>query len=94
MLKSDRSPHGGAVATRRPRPQQPQLYIDIDCGIVIRSTIMEFDLKWVRMARYELILRLDGALWVRIMLKPLLTPKTAIEGSRIQEESKNIDFFH
>ena len=24
--------------------------------------IMEFDLKWVHMARYELILKLDGAL--------------------------------
>ena len=35
--------------------------------------IMEFDLKWVHMARYELILRLDGALWLRIISKPLLT---------------------
>ena len=32
---------------------------------------MEFDLKWVHMARYELILKLDGALWLRIILKPL-----------------------
>ena len=37
--------------------------------------IMKFCLKWVHMARYELILRLDGALWVRIIFKPLLTPK-------------------
>ena len=39
---------------------------------------MEFDLKWVHMARYELILRLDGALWLRIILKPLheMTKKT------------------
>ena len=36
---------------------------------------MEFGLKWVHMAQYELILRLDGALWLRIILKPLLTPK-------------------
>ena len=36
---------------------------------------MEFDLKWVHMARYELILKLDGALWLRIIFKPLLTPQ-------------------
>ena len=36
---------------------------------------MEFALKWVHMAPCELILRLDGALWLRIILKPLLTPK-------------------
>ena len=35
--------------------------------------IMEFYLKWVHTARYELILRLDGALWLRIISKPLLT---------------------
>ena len=36
---------------------------------------MEFDLKWVHMVWYELILRLDEALWLRIIFKPLLTPK-------------------
>ena len=41
--------------------------------------IMEFDLKWVHMARYELILRLDGALWLTIIFKPLLTPKRAMK---------------
>ena len=40
---------------------------------------MEFDLKWVHMARYELILKLDGALWLRIIFKPLLTQKGAIK---------------
>ena len=39
------------------------------------SKIMEFDLKWVHLARYELILRLDGALWLRIIFKPLLDTK-------------------
>ena len=34
--------------------------------------------KWVHMARYELILKLDGALWLRIILKPLLAPKGTI----------------
>ena len=43
------------------------------------SKITEFGLKWVHMARYELILRLDGALWPRIIFKPLLTPQTAIK---------------
>merc|ERR1712185_343071 len=47
-------------------------------GISICSKIMEFDLKWVHMARYELILRLVTALWLRIILKPLLTPQRAI----------------
>ena len=40
---------------------------------------MEFDLKWVRMAQYELILKLDGALWLRVISKPLLTPQRAIK---------------
>ena len=31
------------------------------------------------MARYELILRLDGALWLRIIFNPLLTQKGAIK---------------
>ena len=30
---------------------------------------MEFCLKWVHMARYELILRLDGALWLGIIFQ-------------------------
>ena len=44
---------------------------------------MEFGLKCVHMARYELILRLDGALWLRIILKPLLTPKGAFKTPKI-----------
>ena len=37
--------------------------------------IMNIGLKWVHMARYELILRLVGVLWLTIIFKPLLTPK-------------------
>ena len=48
-----------------------------------RIKIMEFDLKWVHMARYELILRLDGA-----FLNPPLTQKKAMEGPQIQKEFK------
>ena len=47
----------------------------MDVGIIICSKIMELDLKWVHMAQYELILRLEGALRLRIIFKPLLTPK-------------------
>ena len=39
---------------------------------------MEFDLKWVHMARYGVILRLDGALRLTMIFKPLLTQKKAI----------------
>ena len=41
--------------------------------------IMEFDLKWVHIDRYEVILRLDGALWLTIISKPLLTQKWFIK---------------
>ena len=40
--------------------------------------IMKFDLKWVHMARYELILKQDRAIWLRIILTPFLAPKEAI----------------
>ena len=37
--------------------------------------IMKIGLKWVHMARYELILRLDGAYWLPIISEPLLISK-------------------
>ena len=43
---------------------------------------MEFDLKWVHMARYVLILKLDGALGLRIISKRLLTPKMAMKDEK------------
>ena len=51
---------------------------------------MKFGLKWVHMARYELILRLDGALWLTIISKTPLTPRKAMEGQKNQKESKNV----
>ena len=48
---------------------------------------MELGLKWVHMARYELILRLDGALWLTIIFRPLLTPKRANNASFGQWEA-------
>ena len=41
--------------------------------------IIKIGLKWVHMARYELILRLDGALWLPIISGPLLTQKWPIK---------------
>ena len=47
---------------------------------------IEIGLKRVHMARYELILRLDGALWLRTIFKPLLTPKGAIKIKKIKKQ--------
>ena len=52
--------------------------------LVYQEQIRFFGLKWFHMGRYELILRLDGALWLTIIFKPLLTPQRAIT---IQVES-------
>ena len=46
------------------------------------------DVKWVHMARYELILRQDGAIWLRIISKPLLIPKWYIESKNDPKISK------
>ena len=43
--------------------------------------IMEFDLKWIPMAQYKLILKQDGASWLRIILKPVLATKGWANGS-------------
>ena len=48
--------------------------------------IMKFDLKRIHMVRYELILRLDEALWLRIIFQPLLTPKRLMDGPKISKE--------
>ena len=48
---------------------------------------MEFGLRWVHMARYELILRLDGTLWLMIIFRPLLTPKRVNDASFGQWEA-------
>ena len=50
---------------------------------------MEIGLKWVHMARYGLILKLEKALWLRIIFKPLLTPKGAIKDpNKLQKSLK------
>ena len=50
--------------------------------------IMEFCLKWVHMGRYELILRLDGALWLLIISGPLLTQKVGHKNPKNIKKSK------
>ena len=45
--------------------------------------IIEFYMKWVHMARYERIVRLDGALWLTIISEPPLTSKRAMEAQQI-----------
>ena len=47
---------------------------------------MEFGLKWVHMARYELILRLDGALWLTIIFKPLQTQKIVYQHPKVKHK--------
>ena len=62
------------------------------CGFlnITFMKIMEFDLKWVHMVRYELILKLDGALWLTIISKTPLTPRKAMEGPTNPKESKKV----
>ena len=48
---------------------------------------MKIRLKWVHMARYGLILRLERALWPTIIFKPLLTPKGAIKIQNIKKKT-------
>ena len=45
---------------------------------------MKFSLKWVHMAWYDIILELDGALWLRIIFEPLLTQKWLIKIKKYQ----------
>ena len=42
------------------------------------TKIVELALKWVQIARYELILRLDRALWLTIIYKAPLTSKLCV----------------
>ena len=51
---------------------------------------MKIGLKWVHVARYGLILRLDGALCHTIISGSLLTQKRAMESSKIHNKVKNL----
>ena len=51
---------------------------------------MNIGLKWVHMARYELILTLDGALWLTIIFQNPLDPK---KGHKHQKSTKKTIFW-
>ena len=59
-------------------------------GVFICSKIMDFDVKWVHMARYKLILKQEGAIWLRIIRpeNPSRIHKY-IENPEIHRESRN-----
>ena len=40
---------------------------------------MNLDLNWVHVARYELILRQDGAVWLRIISGPSHDPRSELD---------------
>ena len=50
------------------------------------SQITELDLKWVHMARYGLILKQDGAIWLRIISEPLPTQKGYARSKKKQND--------
>ena len=54
--------------------------------------IMESYLKWVRVARYELILSLDGALWLTIISDTPLTPRKVVCCSSDYHRSESYDY--
>ena len=54
---------------------------------------MKIGLQWVHMARYGLILRLERALWLTIIFKPLLTPKGAIKIQKKSKKNQKNNFF-
>ena len=58
-----------------------QLYTGTGPG----SEIVELGVKRVHMIPYYLVLRLDGALWLTIIFKPLLTPRRVVK-SKIDEK--------
>ena len=51
---------------------------------------MGFDLKWVHMGRYGVILRLDGALWHTIIYEPLLPQKWPMQIKKMIKKSIRI----
>ena len=55
----------------------------VDQDLSFLSKHLKFGLKWVHMAQYELILRLDGALWLTIISQTPLTPRRAIKNPNL-----------
>ena len=61
------------------------LLIQLYTGTGPGSEIVELGVKRVHMIPYYLVLRLDGALWLTIIFKPLLTPRRVVK-SKIDEK--------
>ena len=51
---------------------------DMNFEICICVKIMDLNLEWIHMALYKLILRQDGAIWLRIISGLLLTPPKGV----------------
>ena len=61
------------------------LLIQLYTGTGPGSEIVELGVKRVHMIPYYLVLRLDGALWLTIIVKTLLTPRRVVK-SKIDEK--------
>ena len=62
---------GAQLLEKCPPPFSRNLKVQIyDCGDLYLFKNHGIDLKWLHMVRYELISRLDGALWLRMISGP------------------------
>ena len=55
------------------------LLIQLYTGTGLGFEIVELGVKRVHMIPYYLVLRLDGALWLTIIVKTLLTPRRVVK---------------
>ena len=87
----DPGPGPGPGFRTRSGPGQARTRTRIRARRHFSRKITEFDMKWVHMARYGLILKQDGAIWLRIISKPLPTPKTFPEWPKVIKTFENLD---
>ena len=52
--------------------------------------IIEFDLTWIHLAPYALILRQDEAIWLRIIFIPVSTHQKAVKDQTSPKENSKI----
>ena len=57
------------------RTQRKAMHLTISEDSAHGELIMKNHLKWVHMARYDLILKQDGAIWLRIISELLPAPQ-------------------
>ena len=58
---------------------------------MVKFMKMNFGPKRTHMARYELVLKLDGALWLKTIFGSLLTQKSAIKIKELQKDHGKIE---